>query len=164
MKFCRTSTGTTSISCAAYRCAPARSSYPALPCGWGMPETTCRPFRFSSIGSAGTIPLFRKSIQPTRFSGNRPRMPCGLFKEIFGLPVDGIVGSNTWYRIAYLYTAVKRLSELDSEGFLSAKPPASIRVCCGRGHQHRRAAAAVLSGRYQRVLRRGAAGAGDRYL
>lgn len=38
------------------------------------------------------------------------------FQEIFGLTSDGIVGNATWYRILFLYNAVKRLNELDSEG------------------------------------------------
>ena len=38
------------------------------------------------------------------------------FQEIFGLTPDGIVGNATWYRILFLYNAVKRLNELDSEG------------------------------------------------
>lgn len=38
------------------------------------------------------------------------------FQEIFNLQQDGIVGKSTWYRIAYIYSAVTRLAELDSEG------------------------------------------------
>ena len=38
------------------------------------------------------------------------------FQEIFSLSVDGIVGDATWYRIQYIYNAVKRLSDLYSEG------------------------------------------------
>lgn len=38
------------------------------------------------------------------------------FQSIFGLTSDGIVGPATWYRIQYIYTGVKRLSDLASEG------------------------------------------------
>lgn len=38
------------------------------------------------------------------------------FQRQFNLAVDGIVGKSTWYRIAFVYNNVKRLSELDSEG------------------------------------------------
>lgn len=38
------------------------------------------------------------------------------FQRIFDLTPDGIVGKSTWYRISYIYVAVKRLGELNSEG------------------------------------------------
>ncbi len=38
------------------------------------------------------------------------------FQEVFGLTPDGIVGNATWYKILFLYNAVKRLNELNSEG------------------------------------------------
>lgn len=38
------------------------------------------------------------------------------FQQIFGLPVTGTVDEETWYRIIYIYNAVKRLGELESEG------------------------------------------------
>ncbi len=38
------------------------------------------------------------------------------FQEIFNLTPDGIVGKSTWYKLVYLYTAVKKLGELESEG------------------------------------------------
>lgn len=40
------------------------------------------------------------------------------FQRIFNLPVTGIVDSATWYRINYIFVAVKKLSELTSEGLL----------------------------------------------
>ncbi len=38
------------------------------------------------------------------------------FQQIFNLNVDGIVGKATWYKIKQVYSAVKQLSELTSEG------------------------------------------------
>ena len=38
------------------------------------------------------------------------------FQRIFDLTPDGVVGKRTWYRISYIYVAVKRLGELNSEG------------------------------------------------
>ena len=38
------------------------------------------------------------------------------FQEIFGLPVTGVVDKATWYKIKYVYTSVKKLSDLYSEG------------------------------------------------
>lgn len=38
------------------------------------------------------------------------------FQKIFDLTQDGVVGKRTWYRISYIYVAVKKLAELNSEG------------------------------------------------
>ena len=38
------------------------------------------------------------------------------FQEIFSLPITGNVDRATWYKIKYVYTSVKKLSDLYSEG------------------------------------------------
>lgn len=38
------------------------------------------------------------------------------FQQIFNLAVDGIVGKATWYKIKFIYSSVKQLAELSSEG------------------------------------------------
>ena len=38
------------------------------------------------------------------------------FQRIFDLEVDGIVGKATWYKIQFIFNAVKQLNELNSEG------------------------------------------------
>ncbi len=38
------------------------------------------------------------------------------FQEIFDLEVTGIINKSTWYKIKYLYNAVKKLSDLYTEG------------------------------------------------
>lgn len=38
------------------------------------------------------------------------------FQEIFNLPITGTVDKATWYKIKYVYTSVKKLSDLYSEG------------------------------------------------
>lgn len=38
------------------------------------------------------------------------------FQKIFGLAADGIVGKQTWYKLLYVYNAVKKLADLHSEG------------------------------------------------
>lgn len=38
------------------------------------------------------------------------------FQEIFSLPITGVVDKATWYKIKYVYTSVKKLSDLYSEG------------------------------------------------
>ena len=43
------------------------------------------------------------------------------FQEIFSLPTTGIVNKATWYKIKYVYTSVKKLSDLYSEGLTEAE-------------------------------------------
>ena len=83
------------------------------------------------LGSAGND-VRTLQIHLNRISGNYPAIPkipaadgifdaatesaVTKFQEVFGLDPNGIVDSATWYRIAYIYTSVKRIAELDSEG------------------------------------------------
>lgn len=39
-----------------------------------------------------------------------------VFQDVFRLPETGVTDRNTWYRIQYIYTAIKKLAELGSEG------------------------------------------------
>ncbi len=43
------------------------------------------------------------------------------FQRVFGQTSDGIVGLLTWYRMVSIFDAVKRLSELESEGISAAE-------------------------------------------
>ena len=45
------------------------------------------------------------------------------FQRVFGLRADGIVGKSTWYKIQYIYNAVKRLYEVNSEGLTYSELP-----------------------------------------
>ena len=99
-----------------------------VPIRQGLPSYPGRPLR---LGSAGND-VQEKQIQLNRISVNYPLIPKispadGIFgvetqnaviafQRIFGLSPDGIIGPITWNRLSYLFNAVKRLSELDSEG------------------------------------------------
>ena len=54
------------------------------------------------------------------------------FQEVFDLTPDGIVGKSTWYRIQFIYNAVKRLASLNSEGLrlndISTKFPSVLKL------------------------------------
>ena len=72
------------------------------------------------------------NIQLNRIGQNYPAIPVILndspyftvetekavkkFQEIFDLPVTGVVDKATWYKIKYIYNAVKKISDLYSEG------------------------------------------------
>lgn len=86
------------------------------------------PLRLGSAGDA----VKALQIRLNRISDNYPAIPkiaipdgvfsfdteeaVKKFQEIFSLTPDGIVGKATWYRTQFIYNAVKRLNELDSEG------------------------------------------------
>lgn len=48
--------------------------------------------------------------------GSETEAAVRRFQSIFNLTADGVVGKRTWYRISYIYVAVKKLAELNSEG------------------------------------------------
>ena len=89
------------------------------------------PGRVLRMGDAGND-IRSLQIRLNRISRNYPGIPkinpvtivynrqteeaVSVFQRIFNLPVTGEVDEATWYKIGYLYTGVKRLSELDSEG------------------------------------------------
>ena len=84
-----------------------------------------------SLGSAGN-PVLAIQRDLRRIRQNYPAIPniyntVGIydqetvdavkkFQEIFSLSITGIVDKATWYKIKYVYTSVKKLSDLYSEG------------------------------------------------
>lgn len=83
------------------------------------------------LGSSGNdVVTIQKQLN--RISANYPSIPVvsidnGIFEaqtqaavkqfqKIFNLTQDGIVGKSTWYKIKSIYSGVKKLSELYSEG------------------------------------------------
>ena len=101
------------------RNAPVRSNTPSYP---GNPL---------NAGDTGT-PVQTIQIQLNRISRNYPAIPkipsasgtfdsatedtVRAFQRVFNLTPSGVVDKATWYKIAYIFTSVKRLAELDSEG------------------------------------------------
>ena len=94
----------------------------------GQPSYPGRPLRLGDSGND----VQQMQIRLNRISTNYPGIPkinpadgnfgvdteaaVRAFQRIFRLTEDGIIGNATWYRVTYLFNAVKRLSELDSEG------------------------------------------------
>ncbi|MEG0832742.1 MAG: peptidoglycan-binding protein [Oscillospiraceae bacterium] len=100
------------------------------------------PLRLGSSGSnVGII-----QTQLTRIRKNYPLIPVigtvdGIFgatteaavkqfQKIFLLTTDGVVGKATWYKLSYIFVAVKKLAELTSEGItnpnLPPTPPGNV--------------------------------------
>ncbi len=93
-------------------------SYPGEPLSQGMESDAVRFMqnRLNRIGVTYTeIPFI---LLPDGVFDAETTAAVRAFQRIFGLPQTGIVDSDTWYKITYIYTAVKSLGELDSEGQL----------------------------------------------
>jgi len=98
---------------------------PVASVGVSAPEV---PLRAGSVGDdvrtlqlrlnriSANYPAIPKIITPDGFFAEDTDEAVREFQRIFGLTPDGIVGQATWYAIQRIYNAVKRLSELSSEG------------------------------------------------
>lgn len=68
-------------------------------------------------------PAIPKIIPVDGIFGRQTEASVKTFQRVFNLLIDGIVGRGTWYKLSGIYTAVKRLAELDqevvAEGFTS---------------------------------------------
>ena len=96
-----------------------------------------------TIGSGGTD-VNRIEIQLNRISTNYPAIPkiypvdvtyddktadaVREFQRIFNLPQTGVVDKATWYKRNYIYTSVKKLSQLNSEGLSLQELPEQFPV------------------------------------
>lgn len=93
-----------------------------------LPSYPGSPLQLGAVGRNVTV--IQTSLN--RISQNYPAIPkispvngvfntqtdaaVRTFQRVFGLTVDGVVGSATWYRLVYLYVGVNQLSELVSSG------------------------------------------------
>lgn len=95
---------------------PATESYPGAPLRLGnaTPDVEIIQSRLNRISN--NYPAIPKIYPVNGIFDQTTENSVKEFQRIFGLTPDGIVGPATWYRIAYLYTSVKGLSELNSEG------------------------------------------------
>ena len=98
------------------------------PVGGNTPSAPLVPLR---IGSSGPLVQLMQ-IRLNRIATDYPAIPkidptdgifgpeteeaVKTFQRIFNLTEDGVVGNATWYRINAIWSAVKRLSDLASEG------------------------------------------------
>ncbi|MBO5052468.1 MAG: peptidoglycan-binding protein [Clostridia bacterium] len=92
------------------------ASVPPVPLQRGSsgPDVQLIQTRLNRI--ATNYPAIPKIYPTNGVFGETTEEAVRAFQRVFGLGVDGIVGQATWYRIQYIYNAVKRLSELYSEG------------------------------------------------
>ncbi|MBE6746972.1 MAG: spore cortex-lytic protein [Ruminococcaceae bacterium] len=100
----------------------------SAPVGGGVESYDGTPLRLGSAGEGVRV----IQLQLNRIAQNYPLIPniaradgifgqdtenaVKTFQQIFNITPDGVVGKATWYRIKRVYFAVKRISELFSEG------------------------------------------------
>lgn len=96
--------------------SPNLGSYPGEPMRLGMASEDIRTLQLRLNRISTNYPAIPKIYPVDGFFDQDTENAVRTFQQVFGLDVDGVVGKATWYRIAYLFTAIKGLAELSSEG------------------------------------------------
>ena len=99
--------------------APVKSnmpSYPGIPLEFGSAGNDVRSLQIYLNRISRNYPAIPKIPAADGIFDAATEEAVRTFQQVFGLDPTGIVESSTWYRITYIYTSVKRIAELDSEG------------------------------------------------
>ncbi len=99
--------------------APVKSampSYPGIPLEFGSAGNDVRSLQIYLNRISRNYPAIPKIPAADGIFDDATVSTVRTFQSVFGLQVSGIVDEATWYRITYIYTSVKRIAELDSEG------------------------------------------------
>ena len=99
--------------------APVRTntpSYPGAPLTPGQTNTNVQTAQIQLNRISGNYPAIPKIPDANGFYDSATENSVREFQRIFNLDQTGVIDKSTWYRIEYIYTSVKRLAELDSEG------------------------------------------------
>ena len=92
------------------------SSYPGSPLRRGSSGKDVRTIQQQLNRIRVNYPALPAITNVDGVFGTETENAVRAFQRIFDLTPDGVVGKSTWYRISYIYVAVKRLAELNSEG------------------------------------------------
>ncbi len=90
-------------------------SYPGIPLRQGSAGEDVRILQRQLNRISDNYPAIPK-VLVDGFFGVETEEAVREFQKIFNLTADGIVGKATWYKVKAIYTGVKGLSELYSEG------------------------------------------------
>ena len=116
--------------------APVRINTPSYPeriVREGESGNDVRTIQIQLNRISRTYPAIPKIPSPDGVFGIPTRNAVTAFQRIFGLPATGEADKATWYRIGFIYTAVKRLAELDSEGITLDEVPKQFTIEYSRG-------------------------------
>ena len=91
-------------------------SYPGTPLTEGMATNDVRSIQVQLNRISRNYPAIPKIPSIDGVYGTYTADAVREFQRIFNLAETGTVNEATWYKIAYIYTSVKRLAELNSEG------------------------------------------------
>lgn len=108
-------------------------SYPGTPLRLGSSGQDVRTIQTQLNRISRDYPLIPKIDPVDGVFGTETEDAVRQFQEIFNLTPDGIIGKATWYRIKYLFVAVTRLGELNSEGIRLADVPKNFVTEVKRG-------------------------------
>ncbi len=92
-------------------------SYPGSPLTIGSSGNAVRAIQFALNRIALNYPAIPRIEPIDGIFGEDTAAAVRAFQGIFSLTPDGVVGKSTWYRISYIFVAVTKLAELESESF-----------------------------------------------
>ncbi len=99
--------------------APVKSvmpSYPGIELKFGSAGNDVRSLQIYLNRISANYPAIPKIPAADGIFDAATEAAVREFQRVFGLAENGIVDQSTWYRITYIYTSVKRIAELNSEG------------------------------------------------
>lgn len=101
---------------ASERIEDVKGSYPGVPLRIGSqgPDVYLIQQQLNAI--AVNYPLIQPIYPLDGIFGPSTEEAVRVFQKQFNLTQDGIVGKSTWYKINYIYVAVRKLAELGSIG------------------------------------------------
>lgn len=94
----------------------SQPSYPGIPLEFGSAGNDVRSLQIFLNRISRNYPAIPKIPDADGIFDTATDDAVRTFQQVFGLEVTGVVEQSTWYRITSIYTAVKRIAELDSEG------------------------------------------------
>lgn len=95
--------------------AGVEGSYPGSPLSEGSTGSAVSTIQRQLARVSQNYPAIGNVPVTGIFDANTERA-VREFQRIFSLTADGVVGESTWYKLSYIYVAVKKLAELSSEG------------------------------------------------